>query len=83
MPVTQLVAVNLTVADIAEMAAFYHDSLDLMVGPEQTLEGGSRRSNSRQSTPRGSHILLSVPQMISGFSISLSSAVTSQRSRRD
>jgi catechol 2,3-dioxygenase-like lactoylglutathione lyase family enzyme len=38
MPVTQLVAVNLTVADIAEMAAFYHDSLDLMVGPQQTLE---------------------------------------------
>ena len=38
MPVTQLVAVNLTVADIAGTAAFYRDSLGLMVGPEQMLE---------------------------------------------
>jgi catechol 2,3-dioxygenase-like lactoylglutathione lyase family enzyme len=38
MPVTQLVGVSLTVADIAEIAAFYRDALGLMVGPEQTLE---------------------------------------------
>jgi catechol 2,3-dioxygenase-like lactoylglutathione lyase family enzyme len=35
-PVTQLVGVSLTVAGIAEIAAFYRDSLGLMVSPEQT-----------------------------------------------
>jgi catechol 2,3-dioxygenase-like lactoylglutathione lyase family enzyme len=38
MPVTQFVAVSLTVADIAETAAFYRDSLGLMIGPEQTQD---------------------------------------------
>ncbi len=38
MPVTQLLSISVTVADIAETAAFYRDSLGLMVGPEQTLE---------------------------------------------
>jgi catechol 2,3-dioxygenase-like lactoylglutathione lyase family enzyme len=38
MPVTQLTSVSLTVADIAEIAAFYRDSLGLKVGPAQTLE---------------------------------------------
>jgi catechol 2,3-dioxygenase-like lactoylglutathione lyase family enzyme len=38
MPVTQLLSISVTVADIAETAAFYRDSLGLMAGPEQTLE---------------------------------------------
>jgi catechol 2,3-dioxygenase-like lactoylglutathione lyase family enzyme len=38
MPVTQLISISLTVADIAATAAFYRNSLGLMVGPEQTLE---------------------------------------------
>jgi catechol 2,3-dioxygenase-like lactoylglutathione lyase family enzyme len=38
MPVTQLISVSLTVADIAKIAAFYRNSLGLMVGLEQTLE---------------------------------------------
>ena len=37
MPVTQLITVSITVADLARTAAFYRDWLGLDVGPEQTL----------------------------------------------
>ena len=37
MPVTQLIRVSITVADLAGTAAFYRDWLGLEVGPEQTL----------------------------------------------
>jgi len=37
MAVTQLLRVSITVADLAETAAFYRDGLGLDVGPEQTL----------------------------------------------
>ena len=37
MPVTQLIGVSITVADLAGTAAFYRDALGLEVGPEQTL----------------------------------------------
>ena len=37
MPVTQLVRVSVTVADLAGTAAFYRNWLGLKVGPEQTL----------------------------------------------
>ena len=38
MPVTQLIRVSITVADLAGTAAFYRDRLGLEVGPVQTLE---------------------------------------------
>jgi catechol 2,3-dioxygenase-like lactoylglutathione lyase family enzyme len=37
MPVTQLIRVSITVADLAGTATFYRDWLGLKVGPEQTL----------------------------------------------
>jgi catechol 2,3-dioxygenase-like lactoylglutathione lyase family enzyme len=37
MPVTQLMRVSITVADLARTAAFYRDGLGLDVGPEQAL----------------------------------------------
>jgi catechol 2,3-dioxygenase-like lactoylglutathione lyase family enzyme len=37
MPVTQLIRVSITVADLARTAAFYRDALELAVGPEQKL----------------------------------------------
>ena len=37
MPVTQLIRISITVADLAGTAAFYRDWLGLTVGPEQTL----------------------------------------------
>jgi len=37
MPVTQLIRVSITVADLAGTAAFYRDALGLEVGPEQQL----------------------------------------------
>ena len=37
MPVTQLIRVSVTVADLAGTAAFYRNWLGLKVGPEQTL----------------------------------------------
>ena len=39
MPVMQLIGVDVTVADLARTAAFYHDWLGLKVGSEHTLEG--------------------------------------------
>ena len=39
MPVTQLIGVSVTVADLAGTAAFYRDWLGLEVGPEQTAGG--------------------------------------------
>jgi len=38
MPVTQLVRVVITVADLPAMASFYRDALGLDVGPEEALE---------------------------------------------
>jgi catechol 2,3-dioxygenase-like lactoylglutathione lyase family enzyme len=38
MPVTQLISVSLTVADIEEAAGFYRDALGLTVAPERMLE---------------------------------------------
>ena len=38
MPVTQLVRVVITVADLAVMTSFYRDALGLDVGPEEVLE---------------------------------------------
>jgi catechol 2,3-dioxygenase-like lactoylglutathione lyase family enzyme len=37
MPVTQLISVSVTVADLTGIAAFYRNGLGLEVGPEQTL----------------------------------------------